>query len=175
MLETGFQTLESRRQKLHIKAPVDTVQPPCLSIGPFIGADQDALLLLPVVAGSLGITHHRRLVIQSFDFGKIFGHKIMVLHVDDRKIKAHPFANLLGKTAGCIDQVLADNRALISGHFPFAIIQKPGSGYPCVPVDRGSALTRACSHGVGRAGRVSVTIVGRIKPELDIVHHQQWM
>ena len=99
----------------------------------------------------------------------------MVFHVDDRKIKAHPFANLLGKTAGCIDQVLADNRALISGHFPFAIIQKPGSGYPCVPVDRGSALTRACSHGVGRAGRVSVTIVGRIKPELDIVHHQQWM
>ena len=46
----------------------------------------------------------------------------MVFHVDDRKIKAHPFANLLGKTAGCIDQVLADNRALIGGHFPFAII-----------------------------------------------------
>ncbi len=99
----------------------------------------------------------------------------MVFHVDDRKIKAHPFANLLGKTAGCIDQVLADNRALISGDFPFATIQKPGSGHPCVPVDRRSALTRACSHGVGRAGRVGVTVVGRIEPKLDIVYHQQWM
>ncbi len=173
VFKTGFETLKRGRQQFHVKVPVNAIKSPGLRIGPFIGADQNTLLLLPVVAGRLGIAHHRRLPVQCLDPGQVIGDQVMVLHIHDGQIKTHPLTDLFCKTAGSVNQVLTDNRAVIRRDLPFTVFQKPGSGHPGMPINRCPALARTRGHGVGGARRVGMAVIGRVETHLDVIDHQQ--
>ena len=173
MLETGFQAFKRGRQQFHVKTPVNTIKSPGLRIGPFIGADQNTLLLLSVVAGCLGIAHHWRLPVQCLNLGQVFGDKVMVLHVHNRQIKTYPLTDLFRKTAGSVNQVLTDDRTFVGRDLPFTVFQKPGSGHPGMPINRCPTLARTRGHGIGGTRWVSMAVIGRIKTHLDVVHHQQ--
>ena len=99
----------------------------------------------------------------------------MVLHVHDRQIEAHPLAHLFGKTAGSINQVLADNAAFVCNHLPLAAVQQTGSRHPGVAIDLGAAHAGPSRHGVGCAGWIGMAIVGGEKTHLHVIHDQQRM
>ena len=59
-LKTWFKPLKLWIQQLHVKSPVDAVQPPGFCTGFFIRPDQNAVLFLPVIARGLGIAYDGR-------------------------------------------------------------------------------------------------------------------
>ena len=82
-------------KKLHIKPPVNTVNAPSLCIRCFIGTDNQSLLLLTIIAGSNRVAGYRRLLLECFNFWKIFSYHILMHHVHNRKPKARHLRNLI--------------------------------------------------------------------------------
>ena len=97
----------------------------------------------------------------------------MMFHVHNRQIKAHPLTDLFRKTTGSVNQVLADDRAFVGRDLPFTGFQKSGSGHPGMPINRCPTLARTRGHGIGCTRRVGMTVIGRVKTHLDVVHHEQ--
>ena len=175
VFQAGRDLVQVGRQELHVEAPVDAVEAPGLGVLHLVGPDQDALLLLPVVGRGDGVADHRRLLVERLHLGQVLGHQVLVAHVDDRHPVVDPGRDLVAEGAGRVDHVLAGDRALLGNHLPFAARALLGVEHPVAQHDLGAAHARTLGHGVGRAGRVGVAVVGRVGARQDALDVQQRM
>ena len=96
-----------------------------------------------------------------------------MFHIYDRQIKANPLTYLLGKAAGRINQVLANNRAFVCNDFPLAAVQQARAGNLGVAVNLGATHTGAGGHRISCTGRICMAVIGSVEPHLYIIHDQQ--
>ena len=167
------ETVDVGRQQLGVEAPVDAVQAPGLRVLHLVGSDEEAVLLLSVVAGRARVAHHRRLAAEVPDLVEVLGHEVLVDHVHDGHLEPHPARNLGREGSGGIHHVLAPDAALVGHHLPFAAGQAAGIGDQGVAVDLGPSLTGARGHRVGRARGVGVAVLRGVGAETHAFHIHQ--
>ena len=166
-LEPRHQTVDVGRQQFGVERPVDAVERPSLGIRGLVGADDQALLLLAVITRRAGVTDDRRFPFQGRHLGHVVGHQILVDDVGDGNLEPDHGSDSGGETAGRIDHVLGDNRAVLGDHLPGSVGAPGDVDDPMAAVNLGAPGARAGGHGVGAAGRIGVPVAGCVSAK----HH----
>ena len=78
----------------------------------FVDAHQAGFLLLPEIAGGVGVAHHRNLAAALHERGNRMRHHVVMLHVGDGRIGADHRRDLAGIAARGIHHHLGDDAAL---------------------------------------------------------------
>ena len=161
-LEPRDQPVDVGRQQLGVERPVDPVERPGLGVVGLVGADDQPVLLLAVVAGGVRVADHRRLPLQRGDLGEVLGHQILVDHVDDGNLEPDHRAHLRREPARGVDHVLGDDRAPLGHHVPVAAGSPGDVDDPVAELDPGTAPARDRGHRHGPAGGIGVPVARRV-------------
>ena len=90
-------------------------------------------------------------------------------HGDDRDVESHHGTDLRGVVAGGVDDVLADDAALLGDDFPSTVGQCVHVGDAVVPDDLRTQLASTLRQGIGGTGGVGPAVVRRPQRGLDVV------
>jgi len=112
------QPVQLHRGEMEGQVPVDPPDPVLLGVGPLVGPDDEAVVLLAVVAGSPWIPYHRVLRRQRGHLFDPFGHQVLVDHRLDGHVEAHHRAELRGVGTGRVDHMLGHDPALLGYYLP---------------------------------------------------------
>ena len=156
------------RGEVEVEVPVDAVGAVGDGVGPFVGADEEAVDLAAVVARRPGVADDGHLVFAGGHGGERLGDEVLVDQRDDRDVESDHGADLGSVVAGGVDDVVGHDPALVGDDLPAAVGQGVDVGDERVAGDGGAELAGAGGHGVGGAGGVGPSVVEGVEPEDDV-------
>ena len=171
--EPRHQAVDVGRQQLGVERPVDAVQRPCLGAIGLVGADDQPLPLLAVVARRAGVADDRGLALQRGDRVEVFGHQILMDDVDDRDLEPDHGPDPGREPAGGVDHVFGDDGALLGDDVPASVGPPDDVDDPVAEIDLGAAGARAGGHGHGAAGGIGVPVARRVGAQQHALGVQQ--
>ncbi len=174
-LQPRQQPLDLRRRQVEREIPVDAVEAIRLRALGFVRADDQAVVLLAVVARRPRIAHHRQLRGERGDFRDRLGDDVLVDHVGDGHVEPDHRPELRAVAAGGVDHVLGDDPALLRDDLPAAVGELVHVEHAVVAGDLGAEPAGAGRHCVGGGRWIGPPVAGRVKPHGDAVEIQQGM
>ncbi len=160
-LQIGHNRVKLRFKQLALGLPIlkaAFLRPGVAGVA-FVEANQSRVLLLPVVGGTVRITHNRQLFITVDKGLDRLGDDILVFHVDDGDVEAHPGPNPGGVAATRINHMFADDVPLLGDHFPFPVRQQIDARHPVVANNRRAHIPGSHGHSLATTGRVDIAVV----------------
>jgi hypothetical protein len=144
--------------------------------GPFVGAQVEAVLLLPQVVGDVDVAQQRQLVADLLrpvaHGGNLLEDQVLVAHHHHRHGAPaeglEPFADALGVVAGGVHHDLAADVALFGMDDPLAVLAADAGG-GAEAQDRGAQVARALGQRLGQLRGVDVAIGGVVERALQVM------
>ena len=128
----------------------------------FVGAQNQAAVLLPHIPGGIGFAQHallrQALLLAGEDVRVRLGDDVLVLHRHHRQIQPHHRACPAGEAAGAGDDMLAADVALVGAHQPLALLAGE-AGDARVAVDGGAPAAGAGGKRLGQVGWLYVAVL----------------
>ena len=157
------------RGQVEVEVPVDAVDAIGLRAGGLVRADEDAVDLAAVVRRRAGVAGDGDLPIERLHRIERLGDEVLMDHGDDRDVESHHGTDLRGVVAGGVDDVLADDAALLGDDFPSTVGQCVHVGDAVFPDDLRTQLASTLRQGIGGTGGVGPAVVRRPQRGLDVV------
>ena len=145
----------------NVKIPIDAADAVVDGAFHLVGADDESVVFLAVVARRARIAHDRELFLERGDLFDSFGDDVLVLNRFDRHLKSDHGAELRGVRPGRVDNVVGDDPTLLGDDFPSTVWELVHVEAAIVAADLGAELAGARSHGVGGCRRVGPPVTGR--------------
>ena len=163
-LDPQADTLEVGVEQRVLQRPFGTVAlaPHRLGAGLLVNADQPGLLLLADIAGHVIVTHHRQLPVESGELVNSVSHQIRVQDVRHRHVQAHESRHTVREAPGGVHDMLGVNRSVLGDDIEAAVASPVDPQHTIAPADPRPGVASGSHHGVDRAGRVDMAVIGRV-------------
>ena len=168
--EIGHQAIKLGGYQLAFEIPCGRLTIPADMRGAgFIRANQHAICLLAEIGMRPRIAHDGQFTLERDQLLDRLGDQIMMQHIGDRHIMSGPRAYDITIRACGIDDMLADDVAVIGDHFPLARGQELDISDEGAAVDFRAELARACGHRIGNVGRGDMAIGNGVERGLHAI------
>jgi len=170
-LSRGFknrlESLEFRLEQAAVEIIRNAIHGPRHSVA-FEGAQQERAALLANVEGGVRVAHYGHVYPQSLHLIENVGNQVVVLERHDGQVDPDHLAQLPCPLAGRVDDNLGANVPSCCAHEPLAVLSLDASDWR-PPIDLGATRQGSLGEGVGHAGRIHVSVSGRVRGGQDIV------
>ncbi len=145
-----------------------------------VGAEIEAVLLLPKIVGGIHIAQKRELFARPFrpclDLGHLFENHVLVAHHHHRHgapaVGLEPLAHALGVVSRRVDHIFAADIALFGMDDPFSILAAD-SGRGGKAQDRRAQITRAFGKRLGQLRGIDIAIGRIIERAFEVVRFDE--
>ena len=128
-----------------------------------VGADQQALALLPQIGFAVEVDAHRDFALERGDRRDVVGDDILMLHRHDRQLDPRHAPDLARPQAAGIDDIVGLDGAVPGHHQPAALRRLLQLDHRIAQIDLRAARLGRLGIGVGHAGGIDMPVVGIVQ------------